>query len=91
MIGKGVDYFFANVINCRAFKNNDIVSDNLARRYPPLIIDKNGSRDTQIFINGGAYWFEVPYNIIENPSSYDNIRINRYHRARISNHGNYDR
>ena len=90
-IGRGVNYFFANIINCRAFKNNDIVPDRLARQYPPLIIDKNGSQQTQIFINGGAYWFDVPYNIIENLSSFDNIRINRYHRDQIINHANSDR
>ncbi len=78
------DYFFANIISSRAYKNPDVVSDELARRYPPLIVDKGDTKDSQVYLSGGAYWFEVPYEIINNLSSFDCVKVHRYNRGKVT-------
>ncbi len=82
------NFFFASVTDCRAYKNPDVVSDELARRYPPLIVDKGDTKDSQVYLTGGDYWFEVPYRIINNMSAYDHVSIRRYNRNKVN--ANYD-
>lgn len=78
------DYFFANIISSRAYKNPDVVSDELACKYPPLIVDKGDTKDSQVYLSGGAYWFEVPYEIINNLSSFDRVKVHRYNRGKVT-------
>lgn len=72
------DYFFASVVNCAAFKNDKVVSDALAMKYPPVIIDKNNTKYSQIQMVGGVYWYNIPYKIFSDVSQSDQILINRY-------------
>ncbi len=80
--------FFASVTDCRAYKNPIVVSDDLARRYPPLIIDTGNTTNSQVYLTGGDYWFDVPYKIISKMSPYDKVSIRRYHRNQVG--VNYD-
>ena len=88
------DYFFASLVNCAAFKNDKVVSDDIGKIYPPVIIDKNGINNSQIQMIGGVYWYNIPYQIFSEVSSSDQILINRYNsnkaniKSNISNSSN---
>lgn len=99
MVGCGADtmrrlikchnnYFFASIINCAAFKNDAVVSDELAKQYPPIIIDKNGAKYSQIQMIGGVYWYNVPYTLFSDVSSSDQILINRYNSSKTNQRSN---
>lgn len=66
--------FFANITNCRSYNNTDVVGNKLATQYPPVVVDKNGFNDTQIYMSGGYYWFDTPYRVISNVSGKDLIQ-----------------
>lgn len=101
---ENVPYFFANIINCRAYKNNSIVSNELASSYKPMAIDKGDMEWSQIMIIGGVYWFDVEYVLISalSPSDdpdignsrldrhYDRISVVRYNREKVQNGFIYD-
>lgn len=86
---ENIPYFFANIINCRAYKNDDVVSDSLCSSFKPIVVDKGASIATQIMILGGAYWFDVNYTIIEeelvdyNIECYDRVSVIRYNRSMV--------
>lgn len=81
------DYFFATVINCAAYKNDVVVSDGLATKYKPLVIDKNGYKNSKLTVIGGVYWFSVPYDICPNIEESDTFTINRYN-SKMTNYKN---
>lgn len=78
------DYFFASIVNCAAFKNDKVVSDDLAKRYPPVIIDKNNTKNSQVQMIGGVYWYNIPYKIFSEVSPSDQILINRYNSSKTN-------
>ena len=86
-------YFFANILNCQAYRNPNIVDDELLNNYHPKVVDMgsmsftNGVSYSQLTLMGGNYYYDnneytnFSYAILTKKSEYDIISINRYNRA----------
>ncbi len=70
--------FFATVMNCKAYNNTDIVSDKMAARSMPVVVEKYDDADSHVVVTGGSFWFETPYSIINRPSVNDRVESCRY-------------
>lgn len=75
--------FHAAIVNCRSYNNTAVVNDKTATKYPPIIIDKDGVKNTQINVTGGYYWFNTPYQLCSSKSEQDNIQGYIANKAKI--------
>lgn len=75
------EFSYVTIINPIQYKNDNIVSDELATTYSPTLIDKSniveGTRGKGTLLNiiGGTCRFTVPFNIVTEDSRFDTIII----------------
>lgn len=84
LVNRTSKYFFANLVNCRAYNNPIVVSEALARRYPPLVVDCGEDDETQIMLTGGCFWYDTPYQVINSKSPLDKVSVTRFNRSKTN-------
>ena len=84
---KNSNGFFANIINCRTSAD---ISTNPEGNGEPIIIYKTISSQypslgssTTIILQGGVFWYEIPFRIVNIISNMDKIIVTRYNRQEL--------
>lgn len=69
------DFHKPQLIGCRSYVNDKVVSTEILNQYPPIVIDKNNTKNSVIQLFGGAFNYNVDYTFISEKSDLDMILV----------------